>query len=162
MVKLNNIISLNLMKKDIKMKLLDYEVKKLKGSFDGCVVYMFNSDVSYDIVEEIREFASCESEGSYSEFDPSTLYTDIGEFEDEVSFDDIVKKIDVNEDNKKKFISFIIKNIVKKHKPFIFIDVEKKEITQLSNENAITKIVEKYGSKLNLYIREYEYEEDFE
>lgn len=154
---------------------MKYEIKELPGPFgysrdgDGKVIYLFINEVDYEAITQVieNEYTDVteDEDGNdvidFSEYDPSYLNSNmIGEIEDELSMIEIVDQIKGNLNNVEKFELFLSEEVLAKNIPLIFVNSENKTISQINSED-IYEIIDLYQEKLIIYIREYDYLNDY-
>ena len=152
-----------------------YQIKELKGPFGyrrhggGIVIYMFTENLDYDAVKQVVEYAYNEyTEGEdgekirdWAQYDPSILRTKIaGDIEDEWTLEEVTEMINGKDSATAKFEMLITKEILAKDIPLIFIDSDKNKIFQL-DEMSFRSIIKKYKDKLSIFVREYDYADNY-
>ena len=65
------------------------------------------------------------------------------------------------ENNSDKFKLFLKNEILDKHIPLIFVDSEKKVISQIIDFNDLHSIVDLHKERLVIFIREYDHADDY-
>jgi len=138
------------------------------GYPEGCIVYLYNTNDYVEGVEEVVNYAYGDNideetgEMDWAEYDPSCIYdTIIGDICDELSFNDIVSKIEGEEDDKSKFIKFL-NNILEGGYGLVFIDGINKTIRQIESSEDIEEIVKKNDkNKLGIFVRQYDHSYDY-
>lgn len=154
---------------------ISYQIKELKGPFGyrrhggGIVIYMFTENLDYDAVKQVVEYAYNEytkgEDGEkirdWAQYDPSILRTKIaGDIEDEWTLEEVTEMINGKDSATAKFEMLITKEILAKDIPLIFIDSDKNKIFQL-DEGSFRDIIEKYKEELSIFVREYDYVDDY-
>ena len=127
----------------------------------GRVVYLFNGEVDYSATEQLTDTLytdeNDDGEVDFSEYDPSILDTEtVGELEDELSMADLVEKIGADGP---AVADFFKKEVYAQNVPVIFVDLEKKIIREVRQDNIEDTIIE-HGD-LNIFIREYDHLDDY-
>ena len=127
----------------------------------GRVVYLFNGEVDHGATEQLTDTLytdeNDDGEVDFAEYDPSVLDTKTaGELEDELSMGDLVEKIGANG---QAVADFFKKEVYAQNVPVIFVDLEKKLIREVGQDDIETTISE-YGN-LNIFIREYDHLDDY-
>lgn len=127
----------------------------------GRVVYLFNGEVDYSATEQLTDTLytdeNDDGEVDFSEYDPSILDTETaGELEDELSMADLVEKIGADGP---AVADFFKKEVYAQNVPVIFVDLEKKIIREVRQDNIEDTIIE-HGD-LNIFIREYDHLDDY-
>jgi len=154
---------------------MKYKINELEEPFgyrregDGRVVYLFNSEVDYDAIEQVTdnvytdttEDEDGEEVADFAEYDPSCLDSDMaGEIEDELSMTEIADKIKGDANNTEKFELFLKHDVLDRGIPLIFVDAKSKTISQIEL-NDLHRIVDLYKNRLIIFIREYDYLDDY-
>jgi len=156
-----------------------YEMEPLPGPFGyrreggGRVVFLFTQGLDFDAIEQVVSYAYDEyvedDDGEevldFSEYDDGILYTEMAgdletEMGEELSCEDIVKRINGDDPAITKFEGFLRQEVLAKGIPLIFIDSDKKKISQI-DEDSIGRVVEKHKERLSVNIREYDHIDDY-
>ena len=130
---------------------------------------MFMQGLDYEAIQQVVDYAYDEytkdDDGEkvidFAEYDEGNLDTEMaGDIEtdtgDELSCEEIAKRIDGDKSAISKFEAFLRQEVLDMGIPLIFVDSHKNKITQI-DEGSVGGVVEKHKEKLSINIREYDH-----